>query len=71
MSRLSGTSATRAFASASVAGEEHVQRLVLGQDAAEDRVERLHDVCAVGGGGGDLLGHRVARRSSRVRWRRR
>ena len=43
-----------------VAGEEHVEGLVLGKDAAEDRVERLHDVCALGGGGGDLLGHRVA-----------
>ena len=44
-----------------VAGEERVQGLVLSKDAAEDRVERLHDVCALGGGGGDLLGHRVAR----------
>ena len=52
-------SAKRALASALAAGEEHVQRLVVGKHAAEDRVERLDDVGAVGGGGIDLLGDGV------------
>src|SRR6202042_2562374 len=38
-----------------VAGDEHVQRAALGQDVAEDGVERLHDVRARRGGLGDLL----------------
>src|ERR1039458_6222363 len=38
-----------------VAGEEHVQRAALGQDVAEDGVERLHDVRARWDGLGDLL----------------
>src|SRR3984893_12219857 len=38
-----------------VAGDEHVQRAALGQDVAEDGVERLHDVRARRGGPGDLL----------------
>ena len=46
-----------------VAGEEHVHRLVFSKDALKDRIECLHDVCALGGGGGDPLGHRVARGS--------
>jgi hypothetical protein len=33
------------------------------EDVAEDRVQRLHDVRALGGGSGDLLGRRVARGS--------
>src|SRR3954471_12704883 len=39
-----------------VSGEEHVQRVLLGQNVAEDGVERLHDVRARRDGLGDLLG---------------
>ena len=46
---------TLALASRVVAGDEHVQRAALGQDVAEDGVERLHDVRARRGGLGDLL----------------
>jgi hypothetical protein len=38
-----------------VSGEEHVQRAPLGQDVAEDGVERLHDVRARWDRPGDLL----------------
>jgi len=38
-----------------VSSEEHVQWVALGQDVAEDGVERLHDVRARRGGLGDLL----------------
>src|ERR1022692_1220663 len=38
-----------------ISGEEHVQRTPLGQDVAEDGVERLHDVRARRDGLGDLL----------------
>jgi hypothetical protein len=43
-----------------IACEESVQGLVLSKDVAEDRIQRLHDLCALGGGSGDLLGRRVA-----------
>ena len=39
-----------------VACEERVQGLVLSKDVAEDRVQRLDDVCVGGGGSGNLLG---------------
>ena len=43
-----------------VAGEERVERLVLSEDVAEDRVQRFYDGCVLGSGSGDLLGRRVA-----------
>ena len=43
-----------------VAGEEYVHGLVWSKDATEDRIERLDDVSAIGGGG-DLIGRRVTR----------
>jgi hypothetical protein len=50
---------TRALAGA-VSGEEHVQRAPLGQDVAEDGVERLHDVRARWDRPGDLLRSGIA-----------
>jgi len=38
-----------------VAGKKSVQGRVVSEDVAEDRVQRLHDGCALGGGNGDLL----------------
>src|SRR5215475_3939092 len=40
-----------------VARDERIQTVVLSNDVAEDRIECLNDVCALGGGGGDLLRH--------------
>ena len=60
MSKLSRNAAKAAFASSLSPAKNDVHGLVFGKDAAEDRIERLDDV-GLGGGGGDLLGHRVAR----------
>src|SRR5262245_13819722 len=40
-----------------VARDERIQTVVVSNDVAEDRIECLNDVCALGGGGGDLLRH--------------
>jgi hypothetical protein len=61
MSKLTRNAATRAFASA-LSPAKHVHEPVFSKDGAEGRIACLHDMCALGGGG-DLLGHQVARDS--------
>jgi hypothetical protein len=43
-----------------VPGEEHVERLVLREHVAEDRIQRFHDGGVLGSDSGDLLSRRGA-----------
>ena len=60
MSKLSRNAAKRVFASAPSPAKNTSRGLSSARTPLENRIECLNDVCALGGGGGDLLGHRVA-----------